>query len=87
VAPESRARTPQRTCVGCRRVAGVDRLVRLARDRDGAVRVGRGAPGRGAWVCGPDCLDRAVARGALARALRGEVRSGDLGAARATLKG
>jgi len=30
----------------------------------------RERPGRGAYVCGPACLERAVARRALARAFR-----------------
>ncbi len=37
--------------------------------------VGRAEPGRGAWLCRGSltCLERAIARRALARALRGEV--------------
>lgn len=33
-------------------------------------RVGLTEPGRGAWVCSAECFDRALRRGALARALR-----------------
>lgn len=59
-----------RTCVGCRRVADQRELVRLASTPDG-VAVGRSLPGRGAWLCpGTGCLDPAIGRGGLARALR-----------------
>ena len=66
-----RAREPQRTCVGCRRVRGKSDLVRITRTPDGAVtvdRTGHGA-GRGAYVC-PEtaCVERAGRR--LAGALR-----------------
>jgi predicted RNA-binding protein YlxR (DUF448 family) len=40
-------------------------------DPDGAVHVGRGAPGRGAWLCGVECFDLArKRRGAFERAWR-----------------
>ncbi len=62
----------ERTCVGCRRRAHPDDLVRVARGRSGDLGTGRRAQGRGAWVCAGshECLDRALARGSLARALR-----------------
>ncbi|MGH9026629.1 MAG: YlxR family protein [Acidimicrobiia bacterium] len=63
---------PRRTCVGCRRVNDPADLTRLARRPDGTLAVGRG-PGRGAWVCSAECLVTAGARGALGRALRGEI--------------
>jgi predicted RNA-binding protein YlxR (DUF448 family) len=50
-------------------------LVRVvAVDGDG-VAVGRTLPGRGAWLCAgsEDCLERAVKRSALGRALRAPV--------------
>jgi predicted RNA-binding protein YlxR (DUF448 family) len=65
-------RVPRRICVGCRRGGDKRELIRIAAGPLG-VRVDLGArlPGRGAYVH-PDaaCLDAALARGALARALR-----------------
>ena len=39
---------------------------------EGGLAVGRNLPGRGAWMCrgSPACVDSAVHRGGLARALR-----------------
>jgi predicted RNA-binding protein YlxR (DUF448 family) len=55
--------------VGCRRVGAPDTLLRCAATPAG-VAVGRNLPGRGAWVCpGEACIQLAVTRGALARAL------------------
>ena len=66
--------TPRRTCVGCRRVAASDDLVRLT-VRDGVVQLGDRHPlGRGAWLCPePACLEQAMRRRALERALRARV--------------
>ena len=63
---------PIRTCVACRRRRPAGDLVRIRRDGD-TLAVGPG-PGRGVWV-GPAiaCLDRAIARKAIARGLRAEV--------------
>lgn len=65
-----------RTCVGCRRRAPKVELIRIVRDVDGSVcwdRTGR-TPGRGAYVCSEkDCLDQAVKRSRLGRALRTSV--------------
>ena len=62
-----------RTCVGCRRRAEPADLVRLHRGGDGTVGIGPG-PGRGAWLCGPPatgaCLETAIRKRALERALR-----------------
>jgi predicted RNA-binding protein YlxR (DUF448 family) len=66
-----RAREPQRTCIGCRRVRGKSDLVRIARSAGGTVSVDRAghAEGRGAYVCPePACIERARRR--LAGALR-----------------
>ncbi|WP_144794102.1 YlxR family protein [Kocuria palustris] len=70
---------PQRTCIGCREVAGPDRLVRLslvAGDQGPAVvpdprrRLG----GRGAWLHPTrECADTALRRRALDRAFRRRV--------------
>jgi uncharacterized protein len=66
------AREPVRTCVGCRARAPKAELLRIARTPQGV----RGdpeaaAPGRGAYVHrSVDCVEAALTRGALARALR-----------------
>lgn len=63
---------PVRTCIGCRRRAGVDELVRVTAGPDGRLVVGRSAPGRGAWLCagGRGCFQLAARRRAFGRALR-----------------
>jgi predicted RNA-binding protein YlxR (DUF448 family) len=66
------AREPVRTCVGCRSRAPKAELVRIARTPEG-VRADPEAvaPGRGAYVHpSVDCVEAALARGAIARALR-----------------
>jgi len=66
--------TPQRTCIGCRRVAPSDQLVRVVRTAVGELQVGRHHPGRGAWLCpGTACVALAARRKGFARALRGPV--------------
>ena len=64
--------TPQRTCVACRTVRPKRALVRIVRSPSGELSVDlRGKmPGRGAY-CDPDpeCLDRGLREGAIARAL------------------
>jgi uncharacterized protein len=73
-----RARVPVRTCVGCRGTAPKDELLRVARPASGELRIdpeGRAA-GRGAYVHRSDaCVELALRRGALARALRMSVGS------------
>jgi predicted RNA-binding protein YlxR (DUF448 family) len=66
-------REPQRTCVACRTPAGKRELLRIVRSPSGEVRVDPtgSAPGRGAYVHrDAACAERAISRGALARALR-----------------
>jgi predicted RNA-binding protein YlxR (DUF448 family) len=60
--------------------------VRIAAAPDGTVRVGRDAPGRGAWVCSIPCFDLALKRKALGRALRREITSTEAEALRARLE-
>ena len=60
--------SPVRTCVGCRARVEQDEMVRIAVGLEGPA-VGRSVPGRGAWVH-RRCIDAAVAKGRLARALR-----------------
>ena len=65
----------QRTCVACGAVAGKAELRRVVRRPDGSVAfdpTGRVA-GRGAYVCSAACLEEALKRGRLARALRTRV--------------
>ncbi len=47
---------------------------------DARLVVGRGQPGRGAWLCrnSPDCVDRAVKRRAFDRAFRARVSDAEL---------
>ena len=66
---------PIRTCIGCRRRRPQADLVRCVLDADGSVRVDRGGPGRGAWLCGPGCLEPALRRRAFDRAFRATVRA------------
>jgi len=48
-------------------------MVRCVLDAHGEVRVDRSAPGRGAWLCGPDCLAEARRRRGFDRAFRAPV--------------
>ncbi|MGI9624790.1 MAG: YlxR family protein [Acidimicrobiales bacterium] len=62
--------TPNRTCIGCRRVRQQSDLVRFTAGTDGQATQGRNQSGRGAWLCrSVDCLERAVAKSAFERAL------------------
>lgn len=68
-----RTHEPERTCVGCREPAGKRSLLRFVRSPDGTVRPDPtgSASGRGAYVHRrATCVDAALARGALGRALR-----------------
>src|SRR5205814_9636929 len=79
--PRNGAGNPQvrgsvRTCVGCRRQAAPDELVRIGLRADGRPAIGS-LPGRGAWLCrGTDtviaasCLEAAIRRQAFVRAFR-----------------
>lgn len=66
-------KTPQRTCVACRREADKREFVRIVRDPEGEVHVdptGRAA-GRGASVCPTSaCFEAAVGKRRLGSALR-----------------
>lgn len=73
-----RSHRPVRTCVGCRRRTIADELVRCALDGDSRVSTIRSAPGRGAWVCGPDCVETARRRRGFERAWRRAVPDGAL---------
>ena len=76
----ARAARPVRTCVGCRRVAAVEELVRIRAHPRSGLALGAG-PGRGAWLCRSHpaaCLDEAQRRRAVERALRTPVRDDDI---------
>ncbi|MBM4421359.1 MAG: YlxR family protein [Chloroflexi bacterium] len=69
---------PQRTCVACRSTRAKRELVRVLRSPAGSLTVDlRGkAPGRGAYLCpepARDCLERGVASGAIAAALKATI--------------
>lgn len=76
-----------RTCIGCRRRSGVAGLVRVTAGEDGRLRVGRTAPGRGAWLCAgePACFELAARRRAFGRALRRPVGEPEVAALAAQL--
>ena len=65
--------TPRRTCVVCRSTAAKRTLHRIVRSPAGTVSydpTGKAA-GRGAYLCGqPDCLEMAVRRRSIQRALK-----------------
>jgi predicted RNA-binding protein YlxR (DUF448 family) len=66
-------REPERTCVGCRQKATKRSLLRVVRSDNGMVRPdpSGSAGGRGAYVHrDPACVEFAMRRGAMARALR-----------------
>jgi predicted RNA-binding protein YlxR (DUF448 family) len=67
---------PLRTCAGCGDRAPKTELRRVVREPNGAIRsdVAGRAPGRGGYVHpATACIEAAVARGGLARALRASV--------------
>jgi predicted RNA-binding protein YlxR (DUF448 family) len=71
---------PERTCVGCRVRSAKRSLLRVVRSVDGAIEIDPSAraAGRGAYVHpSPACVDRALRHGALGRALRTSVASGE----------
>ena len=67
------SRTPRRTCVVCRATTAKRTLHRIVRSPAGTVTydpTGKAA-GRGAYLCGqPECLDMAVRRRSIQRALK-----------------
>jgi predicted RNA-binding protein YlxR (DUF448 family) len=75
-----RTQAPIRTCIGCRRRRSRASMHRCVLTHDGTVRLNLSESGRGAWVCGVECLETVVRRRALSRAWRRPL-SGDLEAA------
>jgi len=59
--------------------------MRVAVAKDGTVRAGPAQPGRGAWLCSPECFETAIERGALGRALRHQGTNAEFTRLRATL--
>lgn len=63
---------PQRSCVGCREVKNKKEMLRVVRTTVGSVEYDSSGKksGRGTYVCPTKgCIDAAISRGALARAL------------------
>ncbi len=78
---------PVRTCVGCGERAGQGQLVRLRIEGERVVIDRERKGGRGAWLHGAACLEKALRRRALARAFRGREASVDVAALRVGLTG
>jgi predicted RNA-binding protein YlxR (DUF448 family) len=68
-------------------VAPASELVRVVRASEGALSVGTGLPGRGAWLCreSSGCFELAVKRHAFSKAFRQQVAQDALENLRATL--
>ena len=67
---------PQRTCIGCRKKADKKELIRIVKTTSNEVSIddSGSSDGRGAYVCrNIDCVNNAVKRGALKRALKCEI--------------
>ena len=64
---------PIRTCIGCRQRRPQADLLRCVLDAEGAVQISRTASGRGAWLCGPACVELARRKKAFERAWRTSV--------------
>jgi len=68
---------PERTCIACKRKNDQGFFWRVARDFEGRVTLWKGR-GRSAYICKEDqCLDVALGKGRLERALRGPVSNED----------
>jgi hypothetical protein len=84
------AHVPERTCVGCRGKAPKAELLRLVRSPDGVVLVdpAGSTPGRGAYVHRDrSCVDAALAKGRLGRAVRTGLDEGGAATLRADIEG
>lgn len=69
-------KVPIRTCVSCRESSDKKQLIRIVRRTDGEVAIDTTGkmPGRGAYLCGSKrCLDTAIKKNILGRALRCEI--------------
>jgi uncharacterized protein len=84
------AHVPMRTCVGCRERVEKGGLVRLVATSEDGILVDRtgSAPGRGAYVHRHrGCVEAAIARGSLSRALRVGLNEQGAATLRADLEG
>jgi uncharacterized protein len=80
---------PVRTCVGCRARVEKGDLLRIVRSPTGTVGIDStgSAPGRGAYVHpDPSCMESALRKGAVARALRRGLGANELGKLRNHLR-
>ena len=67
---------PMRQCLGCREMKPKRELIRVVKNRDGAISLDFGgkAPGRGAYICPQkECLKKAIKSKALDRAFGAQV--------------
>ncbi len=75
----------ERTCIACKRKSNQGFFWRVARNIEGRVAMWEGL-GRSAYICKrQECLDGALAKGRLERALRGTVSNEDRQALREKL--
>ena len=72
---------PQRKCIGCRKSFDKDTLYRIVlADGEAVLDREQKLPGRGCYLCKNDkCLETAIKRKALSRALKKEISSEALG--------
>lgn len=76
----------ERTCIACKRKTDQASFWRVARDFEGRATLWKGL-GRSAYICKTEaCLERAMHKGRLERALRGPVSDEDRHALREELK-
>ena len=67
-----------RSCIACGKQAGKHELLRIVRTEEGPLFDAQGRrAGRGAYVCGPECLASCQKKNALSRALRMDVKADD----------
>ncbi len=73
--PTPNAERPQRTCIGCRRKDDQGSFLRVSRESGGRVVIcEKGGVGRSAYFCKAEaCIEAALAKEKLARALKIEV--------------
>ncbi|MDL2217569.1 YlxR family protein [Christensenellaceae bacterium OttesenSCG-928-M15] len=72
----TKKKIPMRMCVGCREMHPKKELLRVVRNKEGALDIDLNgkAPGRGAYVCPKrTCLERAVKSKAMDKALEAKV--------------
>lgn len=69
-------KTPIRMCIACRAAKDKRELIRIVRDKDGAVSIDRTGKknGRGAYICDDvNCLKKCVKQKSLSRAFSCEI--------------